>query len=238
MEDRHFPPATPAPSASRPLLGLTILMVEDSIFACEALRLMCLRSGARLRRADCLRSARRHLQVYRPSAVIVDMGLPDGSGAELIDELNSARPRVGVILATSGDETARATASIAGADGFLAKPLNSLAGFQEAILSRLPADRQPAGPRLLRDDVIVPDSTAFRDDMAHAAEVLDDERGDGTLDYALQFLHGVALSAGDSVLLQASRSLAHARSEGQATRAGVAHLAGLVQERLQDRVAI
>lgn len=237
MDDRDFLPATPLPSASRPLLGLTILVVEDSIFACEALRLMCLRSGARLRRADCLRSARRHLQVYRPSAMIVDLGLPDGSGTELIEEMASARPRIGVILATSGDEMARASTSAAGADGFLPKPLDSLAGFQQAILSRLPADRQPTGPRLLRDDVIVPDRTAFRDDMAHAAGVLEDG-GEGALDYALHFLHGVALSAGDGVLAQASRTLAQTRREGRVTHAGVAHLAGLVQDRLEDRVAI
>lgn len=238
MDDRHFLPAAPLPSANRPLLGLTVLVVEDSVFACEALRLMCLRSGARLRRADCLRSARRHLQVYRPSAVIVDLGLPDGPGTELIDELNRARPRVGVILATSGDEMARATASAAGADGFLPKPLNSLAKFQDAFLSRLPADRQPSGPRLLRDQVIEPDLAAFRDDMAHAADILEDDISDTMLDYALQFLHGVALSAGDGALMQASQSLARARSEGTVTHAGRAHLAGLVQDRLRDRVAI
>ena len=87
-----FVVAKPVPTSSRPLLGLTALVVEDSRFACEAMRLLCLRSGARIRRADCLRSARRHLQVYRPSVVIIDLGLPDGSGTDLITELNQTVP--------------------------------------------------------------------------------------------------------------------------------------------------
>ena len=107
----------PAPTAERPLLGLTVLVVEDSRYACEAMRLLCLRSGARIRRADCIRSARRHLQVYRPSVVAVDMGLPDGNGADLIAELAQAETEKSVVLATSGDETLEAEAMAAGAQG-------------------------------------------------------------------------------------------------------------------------
>ena len=92
----------PAPTSRRPLLGLTVLVIEDSKYASDAMRLMCLRSGARIRRADSLRAARRHLKIYQPSVAIVDLGLPDGPGAELISELCVSCPRPEVILGTSG----------------------------------------------------------------------------------------------------------------------------------------
>ena len=131
------------PTAARPLLGVTVLVVEDSRYACEALRLICLRSGARIRRADCLRSARRHLQSYRPMAVIVDLGLPDGSGLDLIAEIAARRPRVPALVATSGDGTAEARALAAGADAFLPKPLESVRAFQSTILAALPHRAAP-----------------------------------------------------------------------------------------------
>lgn len=227
------------PTAARPLLGLTVLVVEDSRFACEAMRLLCLRSGARIRRADSLKAAHRHLQVYRPSAIIVDLGLPDGSGADLIRELATTTPRVGVILGISGDDNGEDVALAAGADGFLAKPVNSLAAFQNAILSQLPADRQPTGPRVLHDEVIQPDSLAYRDDIALAAEVLSDQKEDGkTLDYVAQFLGGVARSADDPTLAKAATDLAACRAEGRPVGPETARIAGLLQERLHTREAI
>ena len=112
---------------------------------------MCLHSGARIRRADSLTAARRHLAIYSPSAALVDMGLPDGSGAELISEMADMTPRVPTILGTSADSFADSVAIAAGADGFLLKPHDSLAAFQETILSHLPADRQPDLPgRLIK----------------------------------------------------------------------------------------
>lgn len=239
MDDSDlFASATRLGSGRRPLLGLTILVVEDSRYACEAMRLLCLRSGARIRRADSLKSARRHLQVYRPSVVIIDMGLPDGSGAELIEALSGASRQVAVILGISGDENTESAALAAGADGFLPKPIVSVAAFQNAILNNMPPERQPIGPRPITDEAVEPDILAFRDDMAHAAEVLDEARDEKTLDYLAQFLGSVARSVGDSSLATAATRLAETRKSGGPLAVETAVIADLVQERLQRKIAI
>ncbi|MEP4196892.1 MAG: response regulator [Aliishimia sp.] len=226
------------PTAARPLLGLTVLVVEDSRFASEALRLLCLRSGARIRRADCLRSARRHLQVYRPSVAMIDIGLRDGNGAELIAELNKNEPRTSVLLGMSGDPDGEAKAFAAGADAFLSKPITSLALFQELILSHLPFDRQPGGPRKVSDEQITPDPIAYQDDLAHMADIISTAEDEHTMDYVAQFLTGVARSAKDETMLKAVRALSKQRKHGGTTTSEMAQIAGLVQERLDQKIAI
>ncbi|MFU8776488.1 MAG: response regulator [Roseovarius sp.] len=222
-----------APNAQRPLLGMTVLAVEDSRYASEALRLMCLRSGARIRRADCLASARRHLQVYRPSIVIVDLGLPDGHGEDLIADLDRASPRVGVILATSGDAGAEARARAAGADGMLLKPVASLGIFQQEVLRHMPADRRPLGPYAVEAEVIHPDPLAYHDDLDHVQNLLSHDHAPEILRYAAQFLTSVARAAGDAVLAEAAAGLT-----GHCPEAGIARVTGLITTRLAARAAL
>lgn len=217
----------------RPLTGLTLLVVEDSRLASEAVRLLCLRSGARIRRADCLRSAARHLQTYRPAVVIVDLGLPDGDGAELIRHMTQAEPRVPVVLGMSGDPDMRKAAMDAGADGFLAKPVESLALFQQTILQALPPEAQGIGPRLLPDEVIRPDNSGLRDDLIHIADILANARDTNAIDYIARFLAGVARSSHDQPLESAASALARDHLAGHAVAADLARISGLVQDRLQ-----
>jgi DNA-binding response OmpR family regulator len=220
------------PTADRPLLGQTVLVVEDSRFACEAMRLLCLRSGARIRRADSLRSAARHLSVYRPSVVVVDIGLPDGSGLTLLRTLARAQPRVPVLLATSGEDAHRAEALSSGADDFLAKPFTSLAAFQSAILAHLPAEARPQGPRAVADGSVSPDPIALRDDLSHVAELLAAAPDEAALDYAAQFLGGVALTARDEALGRAAAALRDSRSQGSGVPAAIQSVARLLDARL------
>lgn len=233
----EFTPVTPTPM--RPLLGMTILAVEDSRYACDALRLLSLRSGARLRRADCIASAHRHLQVYRPTIILVDIGLPDGSGVDLIKELTELSHNVGTIIGISGDDNRREEALAAGAHGFMAKPINNITRFQDIILASLPKEVRPSGPRIVQTDDIEPDPLTFKDDLAHAADLLDLPDADNNmLSYLAQFVTGLANSAGDRDLAQAGKALAEATKTASSVSPRKAQLSQLVSARLEERIAI
>ncbi|MGR3460201.1 MAG: response regulator [Roseovarius sp.] len=233
MSDRESLAPRPAQGAARPLLGMTVLVVEDSRFASEALRIMCLRSGARIRRADSLGAAWRHLQVYRPSVILVDAGLPDGSGLDLVASLAQAKPRIGTILAMSGTPGMADAARMSGADGFLAKPLDSLGLFQAEILRHLPPGHGTPGPRALAPDRIAPDPLAYRNDLDQMRDLLGGKPDDAALSYAAQFLSGVARDAGDGALARAASGLT-----GPDAISCLAHVMGLIDRRLAGRVAV
>lgn len=228
----------PSPTARRPLLGVTVLVVEDSRFASEAVRMMCQRSGARIRRADSLENARRHLMVYRPTVALIDVGLPDGSGIALIRALTQGTPRLEVVLGTSGDPATSADVLRAGADGFLEKPLDGLSAFQNAILQHLPAERQPPSPRAVTNDAIEPDRLALQDDLSHVAPLLQDGSPPDKLSYATQFLGGVAHSAHDIALRKAVTEIERVRNSGHHPKRRIAALSDLVRQRLAKGVRI
>lgn len=211
-----------AAQAALPLQGVTILAVEDSRYACEALRLMCQRAGARMRRAETLRDARSHLRLYRPDVVVIDLGLPDGRGEALIRDLVLRAVRPPVILGTSGHPDGRASALAAGADGFLDKPLESLAGFCAALGALLP----DTGRSVLADTVLQPDPLALRDDLARAAGALDQAPDAARRRYLTRFVAGVARHAHDSALARA------AVEAGQNPDQGLDGLRHLIDHRL------
>ena len=136
------------------LFAVTILLVEDSRTASEAIRLYAAESGARVRRADSLHAASRHLAIYRPSVVMVDLGLPDGDGMALIRHLASASTPIDAIIALSGHERAawQAEATLAGAAACLEKPIASLQGVPGMRARGAARCREPPPARRARAD--------------------------------------------------------------------------------------
>ena len=218
------------PTSRRPLHGLMVLLVEDSLTTGEAERLMCITSGARLRRADCMTSARRHLRIYRSDVAIVDMGLPDGDGAELIAELAQANPRTQTIIGLSADPSRATAAMEAGADSFIEKPLNSVAGFQSAILMNLPHHRRPMDIRLLPDLAFEADQRALQEDLIHALELLNNTKDGANSGYLAAFVTGVARTASDPTLEQAA--------EQYSTTQNPSDLRAALTDFLADKIAV
>ena len=209
-----------------PLQGVTILAVEDSRFACEVLRLMSMRAGARMRRATTLKEARSHLRVYRPDVVIIDLGLPDGRGEALIRDLARSNKRPKVILGTSGSPEGRSTALEAGADGFLDKPLESLAAFCQTLRQHMPG----LGLSQMVEETFIPDPLALHDDLASAAQWLATNPDLADRSYVTAFLQGVAHHARDTALEQAA-------GQAASPNADLGDLLRLVAKRLDAREA-
>ncbi|MFT4716598.1 MAG: response regulator RpfG family c-di-GMP phosphodiesterase [Paracoccaceae bacterium] len=229
----------PRGNARRPLLGLTILLVEDSRYCSEAVRLLCQKSGARLRRADSQRAAYRHLATYRPSLVIVDIGLPDGSGLDLVRDLAAHRPNAPKILATSGDDPAlcNIAAVKAGADGFMAKPLKNIKTFQTDILTLFPDRDDIDTSKILPFRAeIVPDELAIFEDLRHVRELvqaaLKDDEAD-VLNYCAQFLGSVADANGVDGLAELASDLAIGAAQGGLDKG----LIGAVVDDLSERIS-
>ena len=212
-----------------PLQGLTVLAVEDSRYACEALRLMCQRAGARLRRAETLALARSHLRVYRPDVVIIDLGLPDGRGEALIADLAQSAQRPTAILGTSGNPTGRGQAMAAGADGFLDKPYASLADFCAGLLAHLP--HRDGISDAIMPPALSPDLLALHDDLVLAARTMAGDPDAATRRYVAGFLSGIATHAKDAGLAHAA---ADADADAADTDRGFRQLRELVADRLAD----
>ncbi|NHB75347.1 response regulator [Rhodobacter calidifons] len=190
-------PVPPAGADPLPLQGLTLLLVDDSRFTCDALRLILHRAGARLRRAESLEIARLHLNCYRPDLAIIDLGLPDGRGEDLIAELS----QMGfAVLGISGDPAGRDPALDAGAAAFLEKPLGSVAGLVRLIRQLTTG----IGPVAKGEEVPVPagDPMALRDDLARAARLI---LAPGDPAYARGFVQSLARASGDASLEAAVR---------------------------------
>lgn len=201
-------PQLPHCALSQPhLRGGTLLLVEDSRVSSESIRLMFRGAGGRLRRAETLQGARRHLSLYTPDAVLVDLGLPDGSGLDLITEIDHKRPRAPLIIAISGQPEMESAALRAGADRFLAKPFASIREFRQQLAPVFFQFRPDHDP----DHAAPSDTSALRDDLYLALDLLTGQVRPRQRTYALQFIAALARSLSDPVLAEAAQT---ARADG------------------------
>lgn len=119
---------SPSPAASaddqRPALS-RVLVVEDDIPTWHRMRHILLACGAttdRIYHAPTLREAWRISALRGLSLVLVDVGLPDGNGIDLIAELHHSHPLVPCVVVSGWSAQETIVAALrAGAAGYLLK---------------------------------------------------------------------------------------------------------------------
>ncbi|CAN5925352.1 response regulator transcription factor [soil metagenome] len=126
--------------------NVRVLVVEDDSAIADAVLYCLRRDGMDVAHAGTLAAARR--ATSGRDVVVLDLGLPDGSGFSLIPALRREADGPRVIVLTSRDEDVECVAALeAGADDFVTKPFSprALAARVRAVARRASEDRAPRG---------------------------------------------------------------------------------------------
>ena len=100
----------------------TVLVVDDEPPIRRLLRTTLTAAGYRVAEAETAAAGLRSLAVDKPDLVILDLGLPDNSGIEVIAEIRRVSQVPIVVLSARHDERAKVAALDLGADDYVAKP--------------------------------------------------------------------------------------------------------------------
>ena len=104
---------------------MKILLVEDEISLRSTIVSFLEEEGYRCEQADTLDLAFEKLNLYEYDCLLVDIGLPDGNGLDLIHELKKEHPETGIIIISARNSLDdKITGLDLGADDYIAKPFN------------------------------------------------------------------------------------------------------------------
>jgi two-component system, OmpR family, KDP operon response regulator KdpE len=114
--------------------ALTALVVDDEPPIRRFLRTSLAASGYRILEAADAAEGLRSVAAEMPDVVILDLGLPDRSGLELIDEIRRTSTVPILVLSARHDERSKVEALDRGADDYVSKPFG-----MEELMARLRA---------------------------------------------------------------------------------------------------
>src|SRR5882724_3148336 len=101
---------------------LTVLVVDDEPPIRRFLRTSLAASDYRIVEAEDAAGALRSMAAEKPDLVILDLGLPDRSGLEVIGEIRKTSAVPILVLSARHDERSKVEALDLGADDYVAKP--------------------------------------------------------------------------------------------------------------------
>ncbi|MCJ0765146.1 two-component system response regulator CreB [Variovorax terrae] len=118
-----------------------VLLLEDDPAIARTVVYAIEREGLQVTHSLLLQDARQLLRVQTFDLLVLDVGLPDGSGLDLCREVRAAGGTPVLILSARGEELDRVLGLELGADDYLAKPFSprELAARVKALLRRTAA---------------------------------------------------------------------------------------------------
>jgi CheY-like chemotaxis protein len=124
--ERRFVPAARVSEGAAALLRkpLSILVVEDHTDTANALAQLLDSEGHAVQTAGTVADAVGLFRDRPFDLLITDLGLPDGSGHELLGQLRQIRPTRGIVLSGYGMDADIARSAVEGFDDHLIKPVN------------------------------------------------------------------------------------------------------------------
>jgi DNA-binding response OmpR family regulator len=136
----------------------TILLVEDDAPTRTFLADNLTADGYELLVAESARDALRQLETKFPDLVLIDLGLPDGSGLDVVGQVRASDgvasridPAIPIVVVTGrADELDRLRGFARGCDDYVCKPFSypELRARVEALLRRAELRRRPARLRV------------------------------------------------------------------------------------------
>ena len=131
---------------STPATSHEILVIDDEVQIRRLLRITLEAAGHTVREAETGRRGLDEIARRAPDAVILDLGLPDLPGLEVLRRLREWSRVPVLVLTVRADETDKVAALDAGADDYLTKPFGAaeLLARIRAILRRVPIGSEPA----------------------------------------------------------------------------------------------
>ena len=110
------------PSARKPVQQIRVLVVEDVRTVAISVQAVLLQAGMEVEIAETGAEAWERKQEFRPDIALIDLGLPDVEGFDLVERFATPGD-CGIILVTANDEeSARVMALETGADDYMVKP--------------------------------------------------------------------------------------------------------------------
>jgi DNA-binding response OmpR family regulator len=106
-------------------MEISILIVEDDPILQVSLSKMLKREGHEILAARSMTEARQRLEDDLPTMILLDLGLPDGSGMQILEQLQDWQERPLVIVTTGDDSLNVAIEALRlGAFDYITKPIN------------------------------------------------------------------------------------------------------------------